>query len=236
MTGRKTSMANLPVDGGIAGFDATSGRSATQTGTLEPRCVHGHERTPDRTRASDAERERIVAILRDAVMHGRITVEELDERSAAAYGAVTRGELAALIEDLPQPPPPPPPPPAFPPPAQAARIVSNAPRAHAPAPPPWVKPWPGLRSWMPGMQMFSERWVSPPDPRHAGRIVLDHVVPIFTNVGYKTIHRGDRQLVLQNGLGAIVTIDMAIADGHTETHVWGVAPRSARQALENLSR
>lgn len=194
--------------------------------------------TVDRTRASDTERERIVAILRDAVMHGRITVEELDERSAAAYAAVTRGELAALIEDLPQPPPPPrpmPPPPPFPP-VQGARVAPMAPREHAPAPPPWVKPWPGLRTWMPGMQMFSERWASPPDPRHAGRIVLDHVVPIFTGVGYQTIRRSDRQLVLQNALGAVVTIDMAVGNGRTETHVWGVAPRSARQALEQLSR
>jgi hypothetical protein len=67
-------------------------------------------------------------------------------------------------------------------------------------------------------------------------MVLDHVVPIFIDVGYKTIRRSDRQLVLQNALGSTVTIDMATGNGHTETHVWGVAPRSARQALEDLSR
>ena len=32
---------------------------------------------------------------------GRLTVDELDERTALAYGAVTRGELAELLDDLP---------------------------------------------------------------------------------------------------------------------------------------
>ena len=55
----------------------------------------------DRTRASDSERERVVDRLRAAATAGRLTVDELDERTALAYGAVTRGELAELVDDLP---------------------------------------------------------------------------------------------------------------------------------------
>jgi Domain of unknown function (DUF1707) len=46
----------------------------------------------DRTRASDAEREHVVGLLRTAAAHGRLTVEELEARTAAAYAAAIRGE------------------------------------------------------------------------------------------------------------------------------------------------
>jgi hypothetical protein len=52
-------------------------------------------------RASDAERERVVARLGEACAEGRISVDELGERIDAAYGALTRRELDALLADLP---------------------------------------------------------------------------------------------------------------------------------------
>ena len=55
----------------------------------------------DELRASDAEREQLVDALRDHAAQGRLTTEELEERSAAAYTATTRGELVALRRDLP---------------------------------------------------------------------------------------------------------------------------------------
>jgi hypothetical protein len=55
------------------------------------------------TRASDAEREAVVARLRDAAGEGRLTVEELAERIDAAYEARTRAELEPLTADLPAP-------------------------------------------------------------------------------------------------------------------------------------
>jgi hypothetical protein len=55
------------------------------------------------TRASDAEREAVVARLRDAAGEGRLTVEELAERIDAAYAARTRAELEPLTADLPAP-------------------------------------------------------------------------------------------------------------------------------------
>ena len=56
----------------------------------------------DHLRASDAEREALVDTLRDHAAQGRLTTDELEERTAAAYGATTRGELVALRRDLPE--------------------------------------------------------------------------------------------------------------------------------------
>ena len=56
-------------------------------------------------RASDAERESTVAQLREHGAAGRLDLEELDQRSGAAYAARTHGELAALLADLPGQPP-----------------------------------------------------------------------------------------------------------------------------------
>jgi hypothetical protein len=61
-------------------------------------------------RASDAEREQTVATLRDACAEGRLSLEELADRTALAYRARTNAELEELTADLPAsagaPPPP----------------------------------------------------------------------------------------------------------------------------------
>jgi Domain of unknown function (DUF1707)/Cell wall-active antibiotics response 4TMS YvqF len=56
---------------------------------------------PTPLRASDAERERVAALLRESTAEGRITLEELSERVELAYAARTRPELDAVVEDLP---------------------------------------------------------------------------------------------------------------------------------------
>ena len=56
-------------------------------------------------RASDAERERVVEALRRHATAGRLSVAELEERSASAYDARTLAELAPLLADLPEPSP-----------------------------------------------------------------------------------------------------------------------------------
>jgi hypothetical protein len=55
-------------------------------------------------RASDAERERVAAFLRDQAIEGRLTADELDERVGRAYSAVRVAELDRLVADLPGPP------------------------------------------------------------------------------------------------------------------------------------
>jgi Domain of unknown function (DUF1707)/Cell wall-active antibiotics response 4TMS YvqF len=52
-------------------------------------------------RASDADREATLALLREAGGEGRLTFEELAERVERADGARTAGELEALTADLP---------------------------------------------------------------------------------------------------------------------------------------
>ena len=50
--------------------------------------------------ASDADRERVVDVLRRAASHGQLTAEELEERVATAYAARTRSELDPLTADM----------------------------------------------------------------------------------------------------------------------------------------
>ena len=52
-------------------------------------------------RASDADRERMVVLLREHAAVGRLTLEEFTERMSAAYLARTDDELEALARDLP---------------------------------------------------------------------------------------------------------------------------------------
>jgi hypothetical protein len=58
---------------------------------------------PPEMRASDADRDRISAVLREAHAEGRLPQEELLERLDAAYDARTYGELDRLVADLPPP-------------------------------------------------------------------------------------------------------------------------------------
>jgi hypothetical protein len=52
-------------------------------------------------RASDADRERTVALLREHAVEGRLTLEEFTDRMSAAYLARTHDELEQLAGDLP---------------------------------------------------------------------------------------------------------------------------------------
>ncbi|QKW06738.1 DUF1707 and DUF2154 domain-containing protein [Streptomyces sp. NA04227] len=52
-------------------------------------------------RASDADRDRVAEVLRDALAEGRLDMEEFEERLEAAYRARTYGDLAPLTRDLP---------------------------------------------------------------------------------------------------------------------------------------
>ena len=54
-----------------------------------------------RIRASDADRDRVAALLREHHAAGRLTVEEFNERMDAALNAKTLAELDELLDDLP---------------------------------------------------------------------------------------------------------------------------------------
>jgi hypothetical protein len=56
---------------------------------------------PQNLRASDADRERVAEVLREAAGDGRLTMDELDERLDAVYAAKTYAELEPITHDLP---------------------------------------------------------------------------------------------------------------------------------------
>jgi hypothetical protein len=62
--------------------------------------VH-HAVFPGAVRASDADRERAVTLLRRHYAQGRLTLAELESRVARGYGATWRSELRDLVRDLP---------------------------------------------------------------------------------------------------------------------------------------
>lgn len=57
-----------------------------------------------RLRASDADRERVADLLRDAYVEGRLSPAEHEERLAEVYRATTYAELVPVLHDLPVPP------------------------------------------------------------------------------------------------------------------------------------
>ncbi|WNV75792.1 DUF1707 domain-containing protein [Geodermatophilus sp. DSM 44513] len=66
---------------------------------------------PDQLRVSDPERAAVQERLRRAVGAGQLDLHEFDTRVQAVWAARTRGDLARVTRDLPEPPPAAPPPP-----------------------------------------------------------------------------------------------------------------------------
>jgi hypothetical protein len=56
---------------------------------------------PKNLRVSDAEREHVVGVLQKAIGQGMITLDEFTERTDQALAAKTRGDLNAVVVDLP---------------------------------------------------------------------------------------------------------------------------------------
>ena len=71
------------------------------TSSPQPDLGPPREQSAPDLRASDADREAVVRTLHDAVVRGLLTVDECDERVAAAYAARFVRELPPLTADLP---------------------------------------------------------------------------------------------------------------------------------------
>ena len=111
--------------------------------------LHQQEADPDQSSmlASDNERDQVCRRLSHAFSEGRITSDELEDRTSRALAARTYGDLEQVMTGLnsrglglrPRPPAPPPVPPAFPPPVHLApppgAPVHGRRRAHNPAAP-----------------------------------------------------------------------------------------------------
>lgn len=63
--------------------------------------VNGQPLPDDGIRVGTAERERIADLLNEAFEQGRLDLNEHGERLSACFSAVTRGDLRALVADLP---------------------------------------------------------------------------------------------------------------------------------------
>jgi TM2 domain-containing membrane protein YozV len=74
-------------------------------------------------RSTDAEREIVAAMIRAAVVDGRLRLDEIDERMDAVYAARTHGDLAEVVADIVPPPSPAPRWPSYP--AEATSRVSD---------------------------------------------------------------------------------------------------------------
>jgi Domain of unknown function (DUF1707) len=182
----------------------------------------------DRLRVSDAEREEAVTALRAAAGDGRLTVEELGERTAAAYAAVTRGELARLLDDLPGAPAP-----------EGRALRRRGPR-------------------LPGRAGFAARWSTRESREAVALDILHDIAPPLHAYGYQLADRTPDRIVFARprrpawtivvaiaffpvGLLALlytasdrITIDFARRKGETICVAQGVAPLSIRRAFAQL--
>ncbi len=184
-------------------------------------------------RASDAERDETVALLREHAGDGRLTMDELDERCSAALAARTRGELAALLRDLPRPPQP------------------------APGPSAPVAPVPAARGL--GVRPFTYEQQLRVAPHVAMDEALRHLAPALHHGRYELVDKQPGRLgfsysrrpawtiavaILGFPIGLVallhkqeerVTLDFdATPAGDTRLVVSGRAPRSVRRAFAEL--
>lgn len=180
-------------------------------------------------RASDADRERSVEALRHHATAGRLTVEELDERTEQAYAAKTLRELAELQADLP---------------AVATRPPARRHRSRPPR--------------FPGRLSFHSRWHSPLGARATQAELIAHVAPPLHRYGYDLIGREDGRLRFEReqrpiwtflvaiflfpfGLLALlhkdcdrITIDLDDDEHGTTLVAIGVGPLAVRRAFAQL--
>jgi hypothetical protein len=84
------------------GYPVPPGGYQVQQGGGYPAQQAGYQvRAQASMRASSADRERAVDVLKAGFAEGRLTQDEYDERMGQAYSARTYGELTALTADLP---------------------------------------------------------------------------------------------------------------------------------------
>jgi hypothetical protein len=178
-------------------------------------------RGPRALRVSDFEREQAVNDLKAHAAAGRLSVDELGDRVAAAYAASTFGDLADLMSDLPEV-------------GDRSPVVRATARQGRRAP-----FWPGVRA-------FSEVVEVPRPPSEVRRRVLEHLAPALAKSGYELVEAGDEQLIfLFDGrtgsfsLPRRLTIRLMLEPlGETRTRLLahGKAPLGVRRGFASLAQ
>ena len=161
-------------------------------------------------RASDADRSAVAEALRAQCVAGRLQVEELEQRLAAALLARTVGELQRLVSDLPA---------GYPIPASALR----------PAP---AKVKPGL----PGVRSFHQAHELDVDRERCFRQALAYVLPMMVAGGFDVIDRAELELLaFQRDHERVVLAFNESAHGGTRLTVQGTACRRVRKVFAKLA-
>jgi hypothetical protein len=183
-------------------------------------------------RASDADRQRVVLALERHHEDGRLTLEELEERTEAAWRAKLVSELATLMSDLPSEP------------APAVPAVPAPPERR---PPRW-----------PGRVPFAVRHRAPVPRERAMVDLLDHLAPALRAAGFDLVERTAERAVFARrriplwtvpivvltfpfGLLALlirtedrIEVDLVPDDGGTLLYAQGRGPLAIRRAFAQL--
>jgi hypothetical protein len=162
-------------------------------------------------RASDEDRERVVAALKDHCTAGRLTLEELPDRVERAYAAATLPELAQLTADLPG----------------RAPTRRDAPRAPARKPP-----------RMPGAAPFTETIEVDRAVAEVETAVLRQLAPLLGRTGFVLIATDRRTLTFhRSGMLRTHRVQLTLDDlgeGRTRLTAHGSAPLAIRRAFAEL--
>jgi hypothetical protein len=162
-------------------------------------------------RASDEDRERVVAALKDHCTAGRLTLEELPDRVERAYAAATLPELAQLTADLPE----------------RAPTRRDAPRAPARKPP-----------RMPGAAPFAETIEVDRAVAEVETAVLRQLAPLLGQTGFVLIATDRRTLTFhRSGILRAHRVQLTLDDlgqGRTRLTAHGLAPLAIRRAFAEL--
>ena len=161
-------------------------------------------------RASDAERAAVSDALRAHCAAGRLQVDELEQRLAAALSARTVGELEQLVADLPHPGP-----------------VSAATQS---TPPSRISP--GL----PGLRSFRQSHEFSVDRGRSFRQALEHILPVMVAGGFDVISRVEGELLaFERGDERVVLSFNPSNDGGTRLVVQGRARWRVRRVFAKLA-
>jgi DUF1707 SHOCT-like domain len=168
-------------------------------------------------RASDAERDEVAGALAQACAEGRLSPEELESRVQRVYAAAGRGELDALLADLP---------------ATARERAASPPQR---------------RRFFPGVRHFSERADVAAPRERAYDNALTTLVPGLGRSGYRlvsserpTVIRLERPPsgIVARLLGSPKPLTLVFTDGPrgggTRISSFGEAPRAIRKAFAEM--
>jgi Domain of unknown function (DUF1707) len=164
-------------------------------------------------RASDEDRERVVAALKEHCAAGRLTLEELPGRVERAYAAATVADLSELTRDLPR----------------AAR-PGGAPAAPAAT---------GRRPWVPGILPFSETIEFDRPLAKVETEALRLIAPRLARAGFNLAVSDSRNMLfLRTGrllrTHRVQLTLTPLSDDRTHLMIHGTAPLGIRRAFAEL--